>query len=55
MQEITPAQGYQMIVTNRIPKLSIGYLKSKIVDRDVWSNLYLNNSKEQLENYRRQG
>lgn len=46
---ISQQSGYSMIVSGNIPKLSISYLKSKVVDRSIWSDLFTNKAKECLE------
>lgn len=46
---ISPDSGYRLIVSEKIPKLSTSYIKSKVVDKDVWSDLFTNRAKEKLK------
>jgi len=48
MPSISRESGYQMIVNNRIPKLTIGYIKKNIVDRDVWADLFTTHAEQNL-------
>ena len=41
---ISDSQGYQMVASGNLPKLSIGYLK-----KSLWCDLYTNKAKECLE------
>ena len=46
---ISQYSGYRMIVSGKIPKLSTSYIKSQVVNEEVWPDLFTNMAKERLK------